>query len=155
MISVRIKFQGRKVRIKGFGIRPLQMLRLGGIGLAAVKARVARGLNIDDQAMPPLKKRYAIQKNKQIGGGRQVRDLRLTGSMLNNLTVRSATENQVRIALTRQADRQKALRNQQISPWLGWSPADIQAVEAAARRIFQTEVAAYFREIKQRFRRAA
>ena len=155
MISVRIKFQGRKVRIKGFGIRPLQMLRLGGIGLASVKERVARGLNIDDQAMPPLKRSYAVRKNREIGGGRQIRDLRLTGSMLNNLTVRSATENSVRIALTRQADRQKALRNQQISPWLGWSPSDIQAVEEAARRVFQTEAAAYFREIKRRFRRAA
>lgn len=151
MISLRIKFQGRKVRIKGFGIRPLKMLQLGAAALAIVKARVARGQDINDTPMPGLSESYGKRKRRRFS--RDLRDLRLTGAMLDNLTVRSATENQVRIAFTKALERQKALSNQQRTPWLGWSPNDTREIEDAAQRIFKTEVEAYFRELKRQFSR--
>lgn len=172
MFKLRIQYEGRRVTIKSFGIRPLQMLRLGSFGLKQVKARVAQGIGLDDAPMPPLKRAWVRRgvKGKYViiagargyfarklrRGGKPIRDLRFTGAMLDNLSVRSATANEVRIGFTTKLAREKALANQRIAPWLGWSDTDAPAVQERARLVLRQEIqSVYFPELKRRFRRAA
>lgn len=170
MIGFKIKFNGKKVRIKEYGIKPLQMLRIGQAGLDHLKKRVSFGIGLDDTAMPPLKigrtfklKDGRIQKvgaergyigYKKKHGGKAIRDLRLTGAMLDNLSVRSATANQVRIGFTTKLARQKAASNQRIAPWLGWSDSDIeQGIVPKAKQLFKADVSNYFQQVKRSFRK--
>ncbi len=112
------------------------MLKVGTVGLAAVKNRLAAGLSPGDAAAKPLTKRYAIFKSKRLRR-RAVRDLSLTGSMLRNLSVRTVSEKAAKASLTSRKDRIKGLANERIEPWLVFSPANRAAVTEAAKRIFR------------------
>lgn len=171
MFKTRIKFDGKRVTLKEFGVKPLQMLQLGRAGLAAVKGRVAQGVGLEDGPMKPLKQyRRLARADKRVVvigpergypgykrklGKKPIRDLNLTGAMLDNLSVRSATANEVRIGFTTKLARQKALANQQREPWLGWSKSDTEKVAEKAQQVFKNSVSQYFREVKSRFRKAA
>jgi hypothetical protein len=133
--SVRIWFK-RQLRVDHLSFRQFQMLKLGTVGLAAVKNRLAAGLSPRDASGKPLTKRYAIFKSKRLRR-RAVRDLSLTGSMLRNLSVRTVSEKAAKAALTSRKDRIKGLANERIEPWLVFSPANRAAVTEAARRIFR------------------
>jgi hypothetical protein len=171
VFKTRIKFDGKKVTLKAFGVRPLQMLQLGRAGLAHVKQRVAQGVGLEDSPMRPLKqyRRIVGRSGKVVNlgpvrgypgrklkaGKRDIRDLNFTGAMLENLSVRNASENEVRIGFTTKLARQKALANQQREPWLGWSASDSKAVVDKAQQVFKNSVQQYFKEAKRQFRRAA
>lgn len=171
MLKVRFKFDGKRVTLKGFGTRPAQMLQLGRAGLLSVKGRVARGVGLEDSPMKPLKRYRRIVRRdgsalnlgpdrgylgrKIKAGKKPIRDLNFTGAMLDNLSVRSASQNDVRIGFTTKIARQKALANQQREPWLGWSTSDADTVTKKAQQVFKNSVSQYFNELKQRFRRAA
>jgi hypothetical protein len=128
----------RQPRIKSPRFLDMQMARIAVVGLASVKSRVKQGIGAFDQAMPPLKPGYARQKTKR--GGLNVRNLTLTGAMLDNLTLRSATTDRATIALTKNLERTKALANQRRSPWLGWSPRDQVAIAGESAKIFNAEI---------------
>lgn len=171
MLKVRFKFDGKRVTLKGFGLKPTQMLQLGRAGLASVKGRVARGIGLEDSPMAPLKRyRRIVRKNGSVlnlgpergypgrkirDGKKPIRDLNFTGAMLDNLSVRSASDKDVRIGFTTKLARQKALANQQREPWLGWSTADAETVQKKAQQVFKSPVQQYFNELKRRFRKAA
>lgn len=112
------------------------MLKLGTVGLAAVKNRLAAGLGPTDGPAKPLTKRYAIYKSKRLRR-RAVRDLSLTGSMLGNLSVRTVSERAAKAALTSRKERIKGLVNMRREPWLVFSPRNRAAVLEAARRILR------------------
>lgn len=116
----------------------LQMGQIGAAGLKAFKERVGRAIGVDDAPAKPLTKRYARFKSKHGKGNR--RNLQFTGDMLNNLTIRSATERQVRVAFTKTKERQKALANQRRSEFMPWAQSDSETVFEVARRIFKEEV---------------
>jgi len=116
--------------------RQLEMLKLGTVGLAAVKNRLAAGLGPTDGPAKPLTKRYAIYKSKRLRR-RAVRDLSLTGSMLGNLSVRTVSERAAKAALTSRKERIKGLANMRREPWLVFSPRNRAALLAAARRILR------------------
>jgi len=65
MPSVRIWFR-KQLRVDHLNFHQLQMLKLGTVGLAAVKHRLAAGLGPTDGPAKPLTKRYAIYKSKRL-----------------------------------------------------------------------------------------
>jgi len=133
--SVRIWFR-RQLRVDHLNFRQLEMLKLGTVGLAAVKNRLAAGLGPTDGPAKPLTKRYAIYKSKRLRR-RAVRDLSLTGSMLGNLSVRTVSERAAKAALTSRKERIKGLVNMRREPWLVFSPRNRAAVLEAARRLLR------------------
>jgi len=147
----------RVTRQKMIRVTNLEMGRLGAAAIASIQARVSRGIGSQDQPMPPLTPRYRAWKTKIGGSG--LRDLRGPGAltykvqrkgktavrhigkaasshMLDNITVREATESRVRIDITDTFSRIKARANERRAPWFGLSPSDIRNVYAAARQIF-------------------
>jgi hypothetical protein len=60
--------------------------------------------------------------------------------MLDNFTVRSASESSVRMDLTQQWARDRARANEQRAPWFGFSPNDVRAITLMAQQIFKAMV---------------
>jgi len=63
--SVRIWFR-KQLRVDHLNFHQLEMLKLGLVGLAAVKNRLAAGLGPTDAPAKSLTKRYAIYKAKRL-----------------------------------------------------------------------------------------
>lgn len=140
--------------------RVADMQRLGDFAVSTVKQRAMRGLGSDGTAMPPLKASrletvktgpktvsfrrtgYAAWKAKH--GLQPVRDLIGTGEqgghMWDNFTVRSVTEQLVRMAFTSKHQREKALANEKRAPFLSFSAADQTKIAAEAARLFGINV---------------
>ena len=133
MASIRI-WQRKTLRLDLLNFRQHQMFKIGNVGIAAVKNRLAASQGPADSAAKPLTKNYAIWKTKRGKGNR--RNLMLTGDMLRNLAVRSVSENKARAGLSTRKDRIKAWANQKLEPWLVFSPRNRAAAMEAARRVF-------------------
>lgn len=134
MASVRV-FYKKQVRIDQMNFRQQAMLKIGTVGVAAVKNRVAAAQDPNDGSSKPLTRRYAIQKTKLGKGNR--RNLMLTGDMLRNFQVRTVTDNKAKANNSTRKDRLKAWMNQQIEPWVLFSPKNKAAVAEAARRVLR------------------
>jgi len=93
MPSVRVYLK-KEVRIDRLNFRQQQMLKIGTVGVAAVKNRLAAAQGPNDGAAKPLSKRYAIWKTKLGKGNR--RNLVLSGDMLRNFVVRTVSENRAK-----------------------------------------------------------
>ena len=114
------------------------MVKIGTVGVAAVKNRVTAALGPNDTPAKPLTKRYAIRKTKLGKGNR--RNLTFTGDMLRNFQVRTVSENRARAGLSTRKDRIKAWANQRSDPWMVFSPGNRAAVMEAARRVMKESV---------------
>jgi hypothetical protein len=156
MIITTIKYNGSKLKLGGFGFRKYQMVKLGEIAVASVKARVAKGVGSDDATMKPLNVPYANWKARH--GMKPVRDLSGPGGrtyveerkgkkytrtvraesahMLDNFTVRYADEMTVRMDITANWARIRARSNEQRAPWFGFSTNDTRAIAEAAQKMF-------------------
>jgi hypothetical protein len=134
MASVRV-FYKKQIRIDQMNFRQQAMLKIGTVGVAAVKNRVAAAQDPNDRSSKPLNKRYAIQKTKLGKGNR--RNLMLTGDMLRNFQVRTVTDNKAKANNSTRKDRLKAWVNQQIEPWVLFSPKNKVAVAEAARLVLR------------------
>src|SRR5512146_1009527 len=119
MSSVRI-YQKKEVRLDRLNIKQAQMLKIGNVGLAAVKNRLAAAQGPNDGAAKPLSKYYAIRKTRMGKGNR--RNLMLTGNMLRNFMVRTVSENKATASNSTRKDRIKAWINNKIEPWAVFSP---------------------------------
>lgn len=158
--GVRIKYDGGKVRLLGVGFQKYQMLRLGSLALKDLKRRVQEGKGVNDEPMPPLKVQQVrpgsvtaslergYPRLKRRRGRKPIRDLTLTGAMLANLTIRSASPNEVKFGLTKQKEREKALANERRYPWLGWSPSNVNTVMKEAEKMFKVQVAAFANQLR-------
>ena len=147
MIQTKIKYQGRKVALRGFGFGKYALLKLGNIGVSEILKRVARGLGSDDSRMPELQGAYRGRKTRE--GARPFRDLRFTGEMMSNLSVRWASENQAMTAFSSAHARTAANRNQVILAkkcygpgFLAYSPKDQKTIIKEAEMLFKAEVMA-------------
>jgi hypothetical protein len=134
MASVRI-WQKKRIVLDFLNFRQRDMVKIGTVGVAAVKNRLEAAQGPGDTAAKPLTKRYAIYKSKLRKGNR--RNLRLTGDMLRNLTLRTVSEKSAKASLTSRKERIKGWANQKLQPWLVFSPRNRQAVMEAARRVFR------------------
>jgi hypothetical protein len=131
--SVRI-WQKRRLHLDFLTFQQRDMVQIGSAGLLSVFKRLSQAQGPTDGPAKPLKKRYAIYKSKLRRGNR--RDLKLTGNMLRNLSLRTVSERTARASLTSRKERIKGLHNAQIEPWLVWSPMNIQAAMQKARQVF-------------------
>ena len=134
MASVRV-WQKKQLRLDLLNFTQRQMFMLGNVGAGVVKNRLRAAQGPEDTPAKPLTKKYAIRKPKLGLGNR--RNLSFTGSMLQNLAVRTVSENRAKAGLSTRKDRLKAWANQKIQPWLVFSPKNKAAVTEAARRIFE------------------
>ena len=132
MASVRV-FYKKQVRIDQMNFRQQSMLKIGTVGVAAVKNRLAAAQGPTDSSAKPLTKRYAIRKT-QLGKGNR-RNLMMTGDMLRNFQVRTVSDNKAKANNSTRKDRMKAWLNQKIEPWVVFSPKNKAAVAESARRV--------------------
>jgi hypothetical protein len=132
MASVRI-YQKKQIRLDRLNFRQAQMFKIGNVGVAAVKNRLAAAQGPTDASAKPLTKRYAIRKTKLGKGNR--RDLSFTGDMLRNFLVRTVSENKAKASNSTRKDRLKAWINNKIEPWILFSPRNRTAVLDATNRI--------------------
>ena len=137
MPSVRI-WQKKRIVLNNLNFRQHQMVKIGTVGVATVKNRVTAALGPDDGPAKPLTKRYAIRKTRLGLGNR--RNLTFTGNMLRNLSLRTVSENAAKANVTSRKERIKAWANQNMQPWLVFSPKNRAAVTEAARRVFQENI---------------
>ena len=119
MASVRI-YQKKEVRLDRLNIKHAQMFKIGNVGLASVKNRLAGAQGPNDGAAKPLSRYYAIRKTKMGRGNR--RDLMLTGDMLRNSMVRTVSENKAKATNSTRKDRIKAWITTKIEPWAVFQP---------------------------------
>jgi hypothetical protein len=132
MASVRV-FQKKQIRLDRLNFRQMQMFKIGTVGVAAVKNRLAAAQGPADSSAKPLTKRYAIWKTK-IGKGNR-RNLMLTGDMQRNFQVRTVSENKAKASNSTRKDRIKAWITNKIEPWITFSPRNKAAVIDATNRI--------------------
>ena len=134
MASVRV-FYKKQVRIDQMNFRQQSMLKIGTVGVAAVKNRLAASLDSNDAPSKPLTKGYARQKTRL--GLPPKRDLMLTGDMLRNFQVRTVSDNQAKANNSSRKGRLKAWINQKIQPWVLFSPKNQKAVAESASKILK------------------
>jgi hypothetical protein len=137
MGSVRI-YQKKEIRLDRLNIKQAQMFKIGTVGVAAVKNRLAAAQGPDDGAAKPLSRYYAIRKTRMGKGNR--RNLMLTGDMLRNFQVRTASEKQAKASNSTRKDRIKAWITNKIEPWVVFSPKNRQTVQKTAQQVL-TEIA--------------
>ena len=134
MPSIRV-YQKKQIRLDRLSFRQTQMFKVGNVGVAAVKNRVAAAQGPTDSSAKPLTKRYAIWKTK-IGKGNR-RNLMLTGDMLRNFQVRTVSENRAKASNSTRKDRIKAWITSKIEPWIVFSPRNRTVVRDAMNRVLQ------------------
>ena len=134
MPSVRV-YQKKQIRLDRLNFRQTQMFKIGNVGVAAVKNRLAAAQGPDDGPAKPLTKRYAIWKTKLGKGNR--RNLMLSGDMLRNFMVRTVSENKAKASNSTRKDRIKAWITSKIEPWIVFSPRNKAAVVSAANQVLR------------------
>ncbi|MBL8227272.1 MAG: hypothetical protein JNL98_02290 [Bryobacterales bacterium] len=153
MASVRVFFK-KEIRLDRLNFRQQQMFKVGTVGVAAVKNRLAVAEGPDDSPAKPLTKRYSIWKTKMGKGNR--RNLVLSGEMLRNFVVRTVSDNRAKASVTGRStiktttnkrgklvgveNKVKAWITSKIQPWMVFSPKNEKAVVEAANRVL-TEAA--------------
>ena len=134
MASVRVYYK-KQIRIDRMNFRQQSMLKIGTVGVATVKNRLAASQDSNDAPSKPLTKGYARQKTR-LGLGDK-RDLMLTGDMLRNFQVRVVTENKAKANNSSRKGRLKAWINQKIEPWVLFSPKNQKATQESASLILK------------------
>ena len=132
MASVRI-YQKKQARLDRLNIKQAQMFKIGNVGLASVKNRLAAAQGPTDGPAKPLSRYYAIRKTKMGKGNR--RNLLLTGDMLRNFQVRSVSENKAKASNSTRKDRIKAWITSKVEPWAVFSPKNRQVVHQTAQQL--------------------
>jgi hypothetical protein len=132
MASVRI-YQKKEVCLDRLNIKQAQMFKIGNVGLASVKNRLAAAQGPNDSPAKPLSRYYAIRKTMMGKGNR--RNLMLTGDMLRNFQVRTVSENKAKASNSTRKDRIKAWITNKIEPWVVFSPKNREVVHQTAQKI--------------------
>jgi hypothetical protein len=133
-ISVFVKRQNRFGKLS---YNQQQMYRLGVFGVAEVLNRIGKAKSIEDGPAKPLGRGYAIKKTKLGLGNR--RNLKFTGDMLRNLSVRTVSKDYAEARLTSKKQRDKGLANTKIEEWLSFSPSNQRRVAEVGRDILIRE----------------
>lgn len=117
------------------------MLELGNTVLKSVKERIHKGLDVNEQYAKPLKPTTHVDKSgaladlvpypvqKQRKGRQPIRDLTMTGALMNSVQVILASDDRCVIA-SNNAVKDKVLhKNNLRSPQFGLSNTDHQVME--------------------------
>jgi hypothetical protein len=134
MASVRVYYK-KQIRIDRMNFRQQSMLKIGTVGVATLKNRVAAALDSNDAPSKPLTKGYARHKTK-LGLGDK-RNLMFTGDMLRNFQVRTVSDNRAKANNSTRMGRLKAWLNQKIEPWVLFSPKNQKEVAESAAKVLK------------------
>ncbi len=129
---VRLYFN-KQIRFDHLTFQQQAMFKIGNVGVASVKNRLAAALGPTDAPAKPLSKLYAIRKTKMGKGNR--RDLYLTGDMLRNFQVRTIQPNRAKASVTTRLNRMKMWITNKIEPWVLLSPRNEASVREATSRV--------------------
>ncbi len=132
--SIRI-WEKKRLRLDRLSLKQREMTDIGAAGLLSVFQRLSQARGPTDAPAKPLGKGYAIFKSRKHKGNR--RDLKLTGDMLRNLSLRTVSDTSAKAALTSQKQRVKGWANTKREPWLVFSPANERAVVRKAQQVLQ------------------
>lgn len=135
--SIRL-YVKRKLRLDRLNFKQREMYEIGEAGLKDVKRRIAAAQGPQDAPAKPLGRGYAIWKTKQGLGNR--RNLRVTGAMLDNLSLRTVTENSAKANFTTVKQREKAQANTKKEAFVVFSPANKKVVYDKAGQVFKDRV---------------
>lgn len=138
----RIKVYVKKqIRLDRLDFSQRQMFTLGNVGLASRKNEIDQALNANGTTAKPLTKRYAIYKSRiskiTQGRGRNVRDLRYTGDMLREWSVRTVSDKQAVAAWTTRKGRIKARANESKESFISWSPRNTEDVTRVGQQLIE------------------
>lgn len=145
--DIRIKYQGVRVRLRGFGFKKIHHLRLLLEGLRSIKARLAKAVDENDSRTKPLSKGYAIFKSRA-GKGNQ-RNLRFSGALLDGIKPRYADDQQAIADATGQLGRMKARIYRDL---LRFSPNDQAVMRKVADELFKENVEQVFQTLTPKSR---
>jgi hypothetical protein len=137
MLDLKLKRDGVKLRLVGFGPRKRFNLRVLEVGLASMKQRLARGIGSADTPTAKLSKRYAIRKTRLLRQAAK-RDMRLTGAFLDSFLPRYADEQRAAAYASGRLGRAKAILYKE--DMLNFSASDIRAMSEMARRLVPEEI---------------
>ena len=130
--TVRV-YVKKQLRLDRLNVRQQSMFKIGNVGVAEVKNRLAAAQGPNDGAAKPLSKYYAIRKTKMGKGNR--RNLYLTGDMLRELSVRTVGDNKSKAALTTRKNKLKGWITAKIEPWCMFSPKNREAIRKASEKV--------------------
>lgn len=126
---------GLKVKVKQAGrVKPpkLDDPKLKKIGEVMVAMQLQRwhdSVNADGQKAKKLSKKYFFIKRRLQGGyGQPVRDMKMTGELIKNFSLRKATAGEVRAENTTRLNRDKASRCDKYEQMIGFAGTDATAV---------------------------
>jgi hypothetical protein len=132
MAAARVFFK-KQIRLDHLSFKQHEMFKIGNVGVATVKNRLAAALGPEDAPAKPLSKYYAIRKTRMGKGNR--RNLMLTGDMLRNFQVRTVSEKFAKARNSTRVDRAKANITNRIEPWIAFSPKDEKTVREFTGRV--------------------
>lgn len=112
------------------------LTHIGNEMVAAQKARWARSENTDGSKAKPLSKKYIFQKAKVRRTNRPVRDLHLSGLLLDNFTLRKALNGVVRANPTSRKAIDHARLGQEKEAMIGFAPSDERIIGKAVGDAF-------------------
>lgn len=139
MPSIRVYVKG-KIELGRLSVPQQTMFKLGTIMLGRKLESLRLGLNSKGVKAKPLTKKYAIRKNKRHRTGKNFRDLRLTGQMLANFSVRTVSENRAKVWFSSGIARTKAIANHKIDQQLPLSDAELYQIGGSSRRLLNAEL---------------
>jgi hypothetical protein len=140
LAGIRIH-QKKRIRLHTLTFKQLAMVKIGRVGLAEVKRRVAAAMGPNDEPARPLKD-ISYKKQKRREGLPAVRDLHFSGEMMRNLTLRTVTDKSATAAFTSRKQRAKARANQNIEPFVVFSPKNAAVVRQATDKELRANVKA-------------
>jgi len=136
MFDTRIRYDGVRVRLRGFTIKRFQNVRILQTGIESIKFRLEKGIGSDDAKTKPLSKAYARRKSK-LTSRRAIRDLDLTGQLLSEIRVRYSDDNQ---AIADASTRMGRMKARIYRDMLIFSEGDQESMRRVATKIFKQEV---------------
>jgi hypothetical protein len=117
------------VRFVRHGYSAFQMREIAeGLLDKAMRRRILAGLDATDAPAPPLTPKYAKFKRKI--GQQPIRNWRMTGNLMRDLQVTSATDNKAIIGFTSGRSNAKAFYNNRIIRQFAVSPRDSVTLKA-------------------------
>ncbi len=143
--DIRIKFQGARVRLRGFGFKKIHHLRLLLEGIRSIRSRLGKALDENDTRTKPLTKRWAIIKTR--AGKGNLRNLRFTGALLDGIKPRYADDQQAIADATGSLGRMKARIYRDL---LRFSPSDQAAMRKVAEELFHDETEQVFQALSSK-----
>jgi hypothetical protein len=132
MIRVNLR---RPVKYEAVNFTEADLKKIGAKAIELVRNRCARGQNLRDKNAKRLSPKWA--KKKADMGQPPIRNMMFSGSMLGAMTLVELNQNHVTVGFTRQAELNKAGKNQDRDPWFGLSKSDEDKLLLFADRILK------------------